>query len=448
VPAGPDEDLARGIAWGLLGAAEWTELALVSAAARTLGRRHRWLVRVVVPVLRSYRSAPQDRPYELARFLLTGTPLPDFLARARRQGRQIRVRVITTVPGRMGARRWPVPEIDDLPALAGLLELPMDQLSWAADVRGLQRRTPSGPLHLYRHSWRVRPGAVPRLLEAPSPLLRAVLRRVLDRILVWVPVHPAAHGFVRGRSALTNARQHVGAETVVCLDLQTFFATITADRVNGLFRAMGYPEAVAWTLTALCTHQTPVRVLSQLPSGGDSSARHRLRATLGARHLPQGVPSSPALANLAAFGLDRRLAGYAEAAGLRYSRYADDLTFSGAHVAAPRLIRAVTEIARDEGFAVNPDKTRIRHAGERHEVTGLITNQQLSVPRAYHDQLRAVLHDAVLNGPDAANRAGRQHFRSHLAGRVGWVESLNPVRGRRLRAQLDAIVWPAVERTD
>ncbi len=274
-------------------------------------------------------------------------------------------------------------------------------------------------------------------------MLRAVLRRVLDRILCWVPLHPAAHGFVRGRSALTNARRHLGVEPVVCLDLQTFFAAITAARVNGLFRGMGYSEPVAWTLTALCSHQTPVHVLRGMPPGGDSTARHRLRAGLGDRHLPQGAPTSPALANLAAFNLDRRLAGYAAAAGLIYSRYADDLTFSGPEVAAPRLIRAVTEIARDEGFAINTRKTRAQQPSRRRTVTGLVVSgDRLGVPRHYHDRLRAVLHDAAVNGPAAANRAGLPHFRDHLEGQVGWVESVNAVRGRRLRAQLEAISWP------
>lgn len=438
----PDEAVARGLTWALLAAPAWTRTAVIGAAAESLGRRHRWLARVVEPALARYRTAPLDRPDELTGFLLAQTPLRELLSRARRQRRPVRVRVVATAPAAMGRRRWPVPEVADLPALARLLELPAEQLDWVADCRGRQRRTPPGPLHLFRHSWRVRPGGTPRLLESPTPLLRAVLRRVHDRILVWVPVHPAAHGFVRGRSAITNAARHVGADTVVCLDLQTFFTTITAARVNGLFAAMGYPQAVAWALTALCTHQTPIHVLTAMPDGGDSSARHRLRSRLRARHLPQGAPTSPALANLIAYGLDRRLSGYAAAAGLSYTRYADDLTFSGGPVAVPRLVAAATAIAREEGFVINRDKTRTQHAGERHQVTGVVTNRGLSVPRDYHDQLRAVLHDAVVNGPDAANRIGHPAFRDHLAGRVGWVESVNPVRGRRLRSQLDAIVWP------
>lgn len=339
---------------GLLAAPEWTESALVRAAAETFGRRHRWLLRVVGPVLAAYRSAPTDRPDELTRFVMAATPLPEIAGRARQRGRPVRVAAIPTVPGQMGVRRWPVPDIADLTALAQLVELPVEQLVWAADVQGLQRRARAGPLHLYRYRWLPRTGTVPRLLESPTPLLRAVQRRVLTDIVNWVPLHPAAHGFVRGRSAVTNAEVHVRAGTVVCVDLRRFFASITATRVSGLFRTMGYPEAVAWTLTGLCTHQTPARVLARAPDGGITSARHQFRAELRGRHLPQGAPTSPALANLACYVLDRRLAGYAAALGLTYTRYADDLTFSGARAPVPRLMEAVIGIVRDEGFHLNP----------------------------------------------------------------------------------------------
>lgn len=437
----PDEPLARGLAWGLLAATEWTEPALRTAAARAFGHHHRWLPKVVRPVLGAYRVPPADRPYELTRFLLAQTPLREIVHEARRRRRPLHIRELTPVPGQMGSRRWPVPEVADLGELATLLKLPLEQLDWLADLRGRQRRTPPGPFHTYSHHWVQRPGAVPRLLEAPTPLLRAVLRRALDRILVWVPVHPAAHGFVAGRSAVTNAACHVGATTVVTVDLRTFFSSITAARVNGLFRSMGYPEAIAWTLTGLCTHRTPGWALTAMPAGGDSSARHQLRAALRGAHLPQGAPTSPALANLACFSLDHRLQRYAAASGLTYSRYADDLTFSGETVRTVPLVRAVTEIAQDEGFAVNSRKTRARHRGQRQSVTGIVTNRRLGTPREDRDQLRAVLHEARLRGPEAANRYEHPNFRDHLHGRITWVESVNPTQGRRLRAQFDAISW-------
>ncbi|WP_204912074.1 reverse transcriptase domain-containing protein [Microlunatus spumicola] len=438
-----DEALARGLAWAFLAAEAWTVPALVDAGATALGRRYRWLPRVAAAVVAAHRSPPTDGPYAFTRFVLQQTSLVEHADRASRRGSVVRVVRVPTLPGAMGVRRWPVPELPDLPALADALELPLDQLVWVADTHGLQRRTPDGPFHVYRHRWVERPGAAPRLLEVPTPLLRAVLRRVLDRILVWVPVHPAVHGFVRGRSAVTHAANHVGAESVVCLDLRAFFASITVNRVNGLFRGLGYPEPVAWALACLCTHPTPRVALAGMPGGGSASSRAWLRAGLRSRHLPQGAPTSPALANLAGFTLDRRLAGLAAATGLTYSRYADDLTFSGPRVDQGRFVSLVGAVVRDEGFALNPPKTRIRSAQQRQEVTGLVVNDRVNVPRAYHDQLRAVLHDATRNGPAAANRQAHPDFRSHLEGRVGWVESVNPVRGRRLRAQLEAVVWPA-----
>lgn len=436
------EPLSRGLAWGFLAAPEWTERALVIAGAQTLGHRYRWLGRIARPVVAAYRFAPADRPNELARFILAATPLREHARQAAQRGGPVRIQTIALGTVRMGARRWPVPAVDDLASLAGLLDLPLEQLVWAADSKGLQRRTPAGPLHLYRYRWVSRQHAVPRLLEAPTPLLRAVQRRTLEEVLRWVPVHSAAHGFVRGRSALTNAAAHVAADTVVSLDLRTFFAAITAVRVNGLFRAMGYPESVAWTLTNLCTHQTPVHVITQMPHGGDSSARHQLRAHLRARHLAQGSPTSPGLANIACYRLDRRLEGYAAASGATYTRYADDLAFSGQDIEAGRLISQVTRIAQDEGFRINTTKTRTRTSGQRQMVTGLITNAKIGVPREYHDRLRATLHDARIHGVEAANRSGHPHFRAHLDGRVGWVESVSPARGARLRAQFEAIAWP------
>ncbi len=435
-------EVSQALAWGFLAAPAWTRRGLRAAGRRTLGCRPAFLAAVVERVLAAYRRPPVDRPAELARYLLADEDLVEAVALAAARGPALRVRRIPARPGRMGPRRWPVPPVDGLPAFARLLEVPLEQLPWLGDLKGLQRRAPDGPLHLYRYRWVARPGAVPRLLESPTPLLRHVLRRLLDSVLAPVPVHPAAHGFVPGRSALTHARAHVGADLLVCLDLRHFFATVSGARVAGIFRTLGYPEAVAAAMTGLVTHRTPVAVLSRMPAGGDSSGRQLLKARLRTAHLPQGVPTSPALANLACFGLDVRLAGYAQAAGARYGRYADDLTFSGpAELAAPRLVRAVAAIVAEEGFALNPAKTRVQRHTARQQVTGLVVNTGLGVPREVEDRLRAVLHDAARRGPQVANRAAVPDFRAHLEGRVSWVEAVNPVRGARLRRQLDAVSW-------
>jgi retron-type reverse transcriptase len=170
-----------------------------------------------------------------------------------------------------------------------------------------------------------------------------------------------------------------------------------------------------------------------------------LRRALATPHLPQGAPSSPHLANLCVQRLDRRLAGYAAAAGAVYTRYADDLTFSGGtevRRATGRLLAAVQTIVREEGLAVNAAKTRVRGRGSRQTVTGIVVNERPNVPRPEYDALKAQLFNAVRSGPSPQDLAAHPDLRAHLTGRVAWVTQLNPARGRRLQTLLDQVDWP------
>jgi hypothetical protein len=205
--------------------------------------------------------------------------------------------------------------------------------------------------------------------------------------------------------------------------------------VYGLLRTAGYPEPVAHTLTALTTTRTPVDILR------DAVDRHRA-TLLRQPHLPQGAPTSPALANLCAFRLDRRLAGLAGRFGADYTRYADDLAFSGdlGGQRAHRLVTQVTAVATAEGFGVNPAKTRVRGQADRQHLAGLVVNAAPAVPRVEYDRLRAILHDAARHGIDAANRDGHPDFAAHLAGRVAWVAHRHPARAAKLHRLLAAAV--------
>jgi hypothetical protein len=222
------------------------------------------------------------------------------------------------------------------------------------------------------------------------------------------------------------------------MDLEDFFGSVAAGRVYGIFRAAGYPEAVAHTLTGLCVTVVPRAEWAGVPRPRDPSLLHR-HARLGRRlatpHLPQGAPTSPALASLTAHALDRRLAALAPTLAADDSRYADDLTFSGpAGLPVETLTRVVAEVARDEGFRVAPDKTRIRRRSRRQLVCGIVVNEHPNVPRAEYDRLKAILHDAARHGPAHANRAAVADFRAHLQGRIVWVGQVHPRRGRRLLA--------------
>ena len=439
-----DRAVAHALAGAFLGG-EWTRPGMVTSGAVVLGARRRWLGPLARAVLEVYHRPPVDRPRELADVIVGSEPFLAAAEHAREHGRPFTVRQRVPVTTRMVRRRWPVPVLDDAAALAGLLRIDVPHLDWLADLRGYQRRTPPGPVHQYRYRWVERPGRVPRLIESPAASLLRVQRRLLTDVLLPIPVHPAAHGFVRGRNVATATAPHAGRRVLVVADLRTFFTSVTAPRVYGLLRRAGYPEPVAHTMTGLMTVRTPVPVITTMPEGGHPDERFRLRQALRTPHLPQGAATSPALANAVAHHFDSRCAGYARAAGFTYTRYADDLLFSAdgppAATHTGRLLRGITRIAADEGFALNPGKTRVRTAAHAQTALGVVLNDRPTMPRAEYDRLRAILHNAARDGGHAQNRDGHLDFRNHLAGRIGWLATLDPQRAHALREVFERIDW-------
>jgi retron-type reverse transcriptase len=328
-----------------------------------------------------------------------------------------------------------------------MLELSAGQLEWLADVRGLERTVADERLRNYRYAIARRRSGVARVIEAPKLRLKEVQRWVLREILDRVPVHEACHGFTAGRSVLTNAERHVGQPAVLRLDLKDFFASVAARRVFGLFQLAGYRRSVAHVLTGLCTNVVPLMVWERVPLVGEPGVvqpRFWLGRQLATPHLPQGAPTSPALANLLAFRLDRRLTGLADVFGLRYSRYADDLTFSGSlplRAGRNRLEELVAEIAREEAFRLNLRKSRLHTAASRQSVCGVVVNVRPNLARTEYEQLKAILHNARKYGPASQNRTGADDFRAHLRGRIAWLSSLNPQRADKLLHCFGEVDW-------
>jgi hypothetical protein len=161
-------------------------------------------------------------------------------------------------------------------------------------------------------------------------------------------------------------------------------------------------------------------------------------------HLPQGAPTSPALANLCAYRLDCRLVGLAKSAGASYTRYADDLAFSGGaefEKGVERFSVHVAAIAMEEGFRVHHRKTRIMRQGVRQHLAGMVVNRHLNVARSDFDRVKAILTNCVRLGCESQNRTGHPQFRLHLEGKVSFVEMVNPARGERLRTIFERIQW-------
>jgi RNA-directed DNA polymerase len=430
------EQVAHGLATAML-AGPWTDTALTARTTRALGRPKapRWLHALVGQVLAAYRDPPADRPRELAAFLQS---CPAWRT-AWQHRRPPRIVAWTPVPTQMAHRRWPVAELPDHGALARLLDVDQGELAWFADVRSQERRV-AEPLRHYRWSQLARPSGV-RLIAAPKPRLKEIQRRLLRHVLEPIPVHDAAHGCVRGRSVRSAVAPHVGTTVVIRVDLQAFFPSVRAGRVWNVLRAAGLPEGVAHTATGLLTTVVPIDVLRASRSliRGDELSLARLRTP----HLPTGAPTSPAVANLIAFSLDRRLAGLAARFGAQYTRYVDDLTFSGGpslRSERSRFVALVREIVRDEGFAVNERKTVVLGRSGRQAVLGAVMNDHPTVARSERDALRALLHNCAVHG---WRSQARDHgdFREHVLGRISWMTGLDPVLGARLRSMFDQVDW-------
>jgi RNA-directed DNA polymerase len=372
-----------------------------------------------------------------------------FVSAWRGENRPRVVRVLTRPPFQRPPPPWlpdaALPQLPTLGNLAAWLEIEPDELDWFADRWRVSAQSAATPLHHYSYKVVEKRDGRCRIVEVPKLRLRALQRKVLHGLLDRVPAHDAAHGFRRGRNTVTFAAPHAGKAVVIRFDLTDFFASVHEGRVYSTIRAFGYPLEVARALTALCTNRVPSgRLLApDVRDRIDWQERQRYRN----RHLPQGAPTSPALANLCAFRLDIRLAGLARSFGATYTRYADDLAFSaGDDLArmAQRLEIRVAAIAIEEGFAVNLRKTRVMRRGARQHLAGVVVNSHPNLVRAEFDALKAVLTNCVRHGPSSQNREGHSDFRAHLAGRVAHAAMLNATRGVKLKRIFEQIEWGGV----
>ncbi|MDP9600342.1 UNVERIFIED_ORG: retron-type reverse transcriptase [Variovorax paradoxus] len=271
-----------------------------------------------------------------------------------------------------------------------------------------------------------------RHISAPMPRLKRAQYWVLDNILAKMPVHEAAHGFLPGRSILTNAAPHVGRDVVINLDLKDFFPSIGMRRVRGVFRQLGYSSQVASLLALVCT---------EAPTDEVQLDGNRYFVARGERVLPQGAPTSPMLTNLLCRRLDARLAASAAKLGFRYTRYADDLTFSAGPEHSrdtARLLWRVKQIVASEGLTVHPDKQQVMRKHRQQHVTGIVVNDKLSVDRDTLRRFRAVLHQAERSGPQGLQWNGNSDVIGALRGYANFIAMTDAARGgpylKRVRA--------------
>jgi retron-type reverse transcriptase len=248
-----------------------------------------------------------------------------------------------------------------------------------------------------------------RIIHAPVSGLKSI-QKVLSFILqcVFEP-HEAAMGFVMGRSIVDNARIHQGCNYVYNIDLKDFFPSINQARVWACLKLEPFNlkgSAASDTpedrdMSFLLVGQKPVQARQQIANmiaaicctemTVERQDENGVWLKVQENVLPQGAPTSPIVTNIVCQRLDRRLTGLANRFGLRYSRYADDITFSSRHNVYQKdgeLLKELHRIIKDQGFNINEKKTRLQKTGYRQEVTGLVVNEKVNVRKRYIKQLR------------------------------------------------------------
>lgn len=234
-----------------------------------------------------------------------------------------------------------------------------------------------------------------RSISDPIPSLKQTQRWILKHILDRLKTTAVCYGFAPGSKLRIHAEQHLNARAVLTLDIENFFPSISIAQVVRVFRVAGYSSTGAWLLARLCTL-----------SGA----------------LPQGAPSSPSLANLVCFRMDRRLDEFARRRGFIYTRYADDLTFSSHSMNLLARARPfIAHIVHDSGFRLNQRKTRLVGPSGQRRVTGFVLAPgQVGIGRQRLRELRARIH-------------GAQHRGDDLSAIQGWLDYLSDADSTRYR---------------
>lgn len=263
-----------------------------------------------------------------------------------------------------------------------------------------------------------------RKVSAPRAKLKKAQQVILHKYLDKAKVHDACHGFVSKRSIVTNAAQHVKSAVIVKVDIENFFPSIHYQRVMGLFVKLGARQSIAQQLAALTTYR---------PKRDDGKVAWP-------SVLPQGAPTSPMVANLVCARLDARLTGLATKVGAKYTRYADDLTFSFKHppqVPLGRFLWWVNNILFQEGFTENAKKRRILRPHNQQRITGIVVNEKVHIPREERRKFKAILHNCEKHGIKSQAK-DRTDFTSYLLGYASFAHMVQPDLGadwlKRVRA--------------
>ena len=258
-----------------------------------------------------------------------------------------------------------------------------------------------------------------REISAPNRNLKEILYYLNMMLGEVYQASPSAMGFVKGRSIVDNAKLHIGQNYVLNLDLSDFFTSISQSRVCKRLQLapFNFNEDVAKIISGLCCK----KVVKDQKKG---------------YVLPQGAPTSPLLTNAVCDFLDKKLRRLSFSHGVKYSRYADDMTFSSMHNVYQEdsdFMKSLFSFIEEERFTVNPEKTRLQKRGERQEVTGLTVNDKVNTAHKYTRELRNILYMWEKYGYKDAYASFYRHYKATK----GHVKKGEPVLENVIIGKLD-----------
>ncbi|MDU3832340.1 retron St85 family RNA-directed DNA polymerase [Gemella haemolysans] len=256
-----------------------------------------------------------------------------------------------------------------------------------------------------------------RELHIPSIELKYLQRWILDNILNKINVSKHAMGFCKNKSIVDNAKMHLGHECILNMDIKDFFPSITFEKVFRIFVYYGYTKELSFVFSKLCTYKGV---------------------------LPQGSPASPYISNIVGLRIDKRLSLISEKYQACYSRYADDITFSG-NRGIKKLIKITSNVLEEEGFSLNVKKTRMQFSHQRQEVTGLTVNGgKVRVNKQYKRDLYKICYYCKKFGVDShlqKIKCNKSFYKEYLYGKVYFVNMVEPDEGKKLFSMLNEIQW-------
>lgn len=318
---------------------------------------------------------------------------------------------------------------DSVEDLAKAMDVPLAELRFLSFTREVSEVSHYKKFQLLKKS------GGKRQISAPMPRLKYAQYWILHNILNKIVLHEAAQGFVKKKSIVSNAQQHLQADLLINVDLKDFFPSISYPRVKGVFKSLGYSEQIATVLALISTEPETDEV--ELDG-------KKYYVSISERKLPQGAPTSPAITNIICRRMDARLKGLAKKYNFVYTRYADDLSFSTkgeASAQAHQLLANVRKVLSSEDFTLHPGKLHVMRKGARKEVTGIVVNDKLSINAKELDRFRALVFQVEKDGSlEGKHWNGATNLLAAMQGYANFVYMVDPAKGEPLKSRVKAIL--------